>query len=157
MDRGELIEAWMREQRVSIIRAFTLHTVIAERVGLNITDFTCVNALSLLGPMTPGELAEVTGLSKGGAITTVVDRLERAGFAHRRRDDRDRRKVIVELDQDKIGAEVGPLFGRLSEGLDDALTGFSADDLRKVLDLTTAVNEASRTAAAELRRSPAAR
>lgn len=52
---------------------------------------------------------------------------------------------------------LGPLFGRLSAGLDDAQARFSEKDLARVLELTTAVNEASRTAAAELRHFPAAR
>ncbi|MBO3745291.1 MarR family transcriptional regulator [Streptosporangiaceae bacterium NEAU-GS5] len=150
-DRAELIDQWQRQQRMSIMRAFTLHTAIAERVGLNITDFTCVNALSLLGPMTPGELAEVTGLTKGGAITAVIDRLERAGFAHRRRDDHDRRKVIVELDQEKTLAEIAPMFGRLAGGLTEALSKLSEEDLRMLLGLTATVNEVSRAAAAALK------
>jgi DNA-binding MarR family transcriptional regulator len=48
------------------------------------------------GPVTAGRLAEATGLTTG-AITTAVDRLERAGIARRRHDQGDRRRVLVEL------------------------------------------------------------
>ncbi len=44
--------------------------------------------------MTAGRLAEVTGLTTG-AITGVVDRLEKAGLVRRERDDDDRRKVFI--------------------------------------------------------------
>jgi DNA-binding MarR family transcriptional regulator len=44
--------------------------------------------------MTAGRLAELTGLTTG-AITGVVDRLEKAGFVRRERDESDRRKVFI--------------------------------------------------------------
>jgi DNA-binding MarR family transcriptional regulator len=43
-----------------------------------------------------GRLADATGLTTG-AITTAVDRLERAGYARRVRDLADRRRVLVEV------------------------------------------------------------
>ena len=46
--------------------------------------------------MTAGRLAKATGLTTG-AITSVIDRLERAGYARRVRDETDRRRVLVEL------------------------------------------------------------
>jgi DNA-binding MarR family transcriptional regulator len=56
----------------------------------------CIDVLDQEGRMTAGRLASLTGLTTG-AITTVIDRLERAGFAQRVRDERDRRRVHVEL------------------------------------------------------------
>ena len=48
------------------------------------------------GPVTAGRLAELTGLTTG-AITTVLDRLEKAGLpACRARELHDRRRVLVE-------------------------------------------------------------
>jgi hypothetical protein len=46
------------------------------------------------GPVTAGTLAEAKGLTSG-AITGVIDRLERSGFARREPDPGDRRKVLV--------------------------------------------------------------
>ena len=46
-------------------------------------------------PVTAGMLAEELGLTTG-AITGVVDRLERAGHLSRVRDERDRRKVLLQ-------------------------------------------------------------
>ncbi|WP_392435861.1 MarR family transcriptional regulator [Chlorogloeopsis fritschii PCC 9212] len=61
------------------------HTAIAERLGLNTTDHKCADILAQTGAITAGELAERTGLTTG-AITGVVDRLEKAGFVRRERD-----------------------------------------------------------------------
>jgi DNA-binding MarR family transcriptional regulator len=56
----------------------------------------CVDFLDLQGPLTAGQLAEATGLTTG-AMTTVLDRLERSGIARRARDSTDKRRVLVEL------------------------------------------------------------
>lgn len=69
---------------------------VADAVGLNLTDMACLDFLGQLGPVTAGRLAELTGLSSG-AMTAALDRLERAGYARRRRDSSDRRRVLVEL------------------------------------------------------------
>lgn len=89
--------ALLDQQRQSAGLAVRLYAALAGRVGVNVTD---VNVLSLLdkdGPLTAGQIAQHAGLSRGGAITAVIDRLERAGFLRRRRDPTDRRRVIVEL------------------------------------------------------------
>jgi|SRR4051794_15946039 DNA-binding MarR family transcriptional regulator len=69
---------------------------VADAIGLNRTDMRCLDVLGMEGPVTAGRLAEATGLSSG-AMTTALDRLERAGFARRVRDERDRRRVLVEI------------------------------------------------------------
>src|SRR5208283_5850241 len=65
-------------------------------LGLNATDVRCVDLLDQYGTMTAGALASVAGLSTG-AVTFLLDRLERAGFVRRVRDLEDRRRVMVEL------------------------------------------------------------
>src|SRR5580700_8824106 len=67
---------------------------VARRLGIASTDLECLDYLGR-GPIAAGELAELTGLTTG-AITGVIDRLERAGLARRSRDVADRRKVLVE-------------------------------------------------------------
>jgi len=68
---------------------------VADAAGINRTDARCLDVLSREGAVTAGHLAEVTGLSSG-AMTTALDRLERAGYARRVRDPGDRRRVLVE-------------------------------------------------------------
>jgi DNA-binding MarR family transcriptional regulator len=69
---------------------------VADAIGINRTDMRCLDVIDREGPVSAGRLAEATGLTTG-AITTVLDRLERAGYARRVRDPGDRRRVLVEL------------------------------------------------------------
>jgi DNA-binding MarR family transcriptional regulator len=69
---------------------------VADTIGINRTDMRCLDVISREGPVPAGRLADETGLTTG-AITTVLDRLERRGFARRVRDPNDRRRVLVEL------------------------------------------------------------
>src|SRR3569832_1398193 len=67
---------------------------VADYAGISSSDLECLDFLNLEGRATAGRLAEVTGLTTG-AITGVVDRLEKAGYVRRERDDHDRRKVFI--------------------------------------------------------------
>ncbi len=66
----------------------------SQRLGLGGTDVRFLTLLDRHGPLTPGRLAALTGLTTG-SVTGVIDRLERGGFVGRMRDDADRRKVRV--------------------------------------------------------------
>ena len=75
---------------------------VADAIGINRTDMRCLDVIQREGPVPAGRLADETGLTTG-AITTVLDRLERAGFARRTRDPADRRRVLVELGAGRAG------------------------------------------------------
>lgn len=67
---------------------------VAERLQINCTDLRCLDLLEQNKRLSAGDLAYHMGLTTG-AITLVVDRLERAGFVQRVRDTDDRRKVFI--------------------------------------------------------------
>ncbi|HLI00346.1 MAG TPA: MarR family transcriptional regulator, partial [Acidimicrobiales bacterium] len=83
-----------RMRAFSLEAGFYLHAV-ADRLGMTATDFTCLTVLLNDGPASAGELAERAGLTSG-AVTGLVDRLERGGWVRRVPDPADRRRVIVE-------------------------------------------------------------
>ena len=66
----------------------------SHRLGLGGTDMRFLALLDIHGPLTPGRLSALTGLTTG-SVTGVIDRLERAGYVGRERDGADRRKVQV--------------------------------------------------------------
>jgi DNA-binding MarR family transcriptional regulator len=66
----------------------------SQRLGLGGTDVRFLTLLDIHGPLTPGRLSALTGLTTG-SVTGVIDRLERAGYVERERDAADRRKVRV--------------------------------------------------------------
>src|ERR1700753_2042394 len=82
-------------QRSSDISTFFLHAVAA-KAGINPTDLKVLSVLSRRVPLSAGRLAEITGLTTG-AITFLIDRLEKVGYARRVRHHVDRRIVLIEL------------------------------------------------------------
>lgn len=77
--------------------AVLLHNeAVADRLGLQPIDVAAAVLLETRGPLSVGRLSEELGLPSA-STTRLIDRLERAGYARRVRDERDRRKVTVEL------------------------------------------------------------
>jgi DNA-binding MarR family transcriptional regulator len=107
------------------------HSQVAERVGLSPTDHKCLDlAVRADHPLTAGQIAEQSGLSTG-AVTGVIDRLERAGFVRRVRDPHDRRKVLVEVSRNNL-TRYGDAFDGLWSALDIALSGYSGNELNAI-------------------------
>ncbi|MFE6612769.1 MarR family transcriptional regulator [Amycolatopsis sp. NPDC057786] len=107
------------------------HARIAERMGLSATDHQVLElAGQSPGPLTAGRIAELTGLSTG-AVTGVMDRLEKAGLARRVRDTADRRKVLIEVVPGAMERHA-PLFESAYTTMKTVLEQFSPEE-RKVL------------------------
>ncbi|WP_434451316.1 MarR family winged helix-turn-helix transcriptional regulator [Lentzea sp. E54] len=102
----EVLERFTWYMREHSALTVMFHTKVAEQMGVSATDEKCLDlAMRAGGPVTAGRIAELSGLSTG-AVTGVIDRLERAGYVRRVRDPHDRRKVLVEVtvgDVDKFG------------------------------------------------------
>jgi DNA-binding MarR family transcriptional regulator len=94
--KRQVFEELIDEVRRSQSATDRFDQAVADAIGLNRTDMRCLDVIDREGPIPAGRLADATGLTTG-AITTVLDRLERAGHARRVRDAGDRRRVLVEL------------------------------------------------------------
>ncbi|CAA9581392.1 MAG: Transcriptional regulator, MarR family, partial [uncultured Thermomicrobiales bacterium] len=93
--REELLRGLEEESRKSTLDGVYFFQAVAERSGMNLTDLQCVAILSSTGPITAGQLAETMRLTTG-AVTGVVNRLERAGYVRREKDPTDGRRVVIE-------------------------------------------------------------
>jgi DNA-binding MarR family transcriptional regulator len=103
----------------------------SEYFGVNRTAMRCMDVLERVGQLTAGEIATETGLTSG-AVTAMLDRLERAGYVRRVRDTADRRRVLVELTEEaRKGAE--EVYGPLIESVNE-LGKYSDDELRLIAD-----------------------
>jgi DNA-binding MarR family transcriptional regulator len=142
-DRAELVAELGHQARVSTVWTVLLHHAIASRSGINVTDMQCINLLQLRGPMTPGQLADAMFLTTGGAITAVIDRLEKAGMVRRRRDQQDRRRVLVEAAEEGSISELGRRFQPVAELYEKVLDGYTDEQLAILVDFMTRNNEAS--------------
>jgi DNA-binding MarR family transcriptional regulator len=101
-EKRQLFDELLSEVRRSQNATARFDQAVADALGIGRTEMRCLDFLDRMGPGTAGQLAEETGLTTG-AITAVIDRLERAGLARRRADPGDRRRVLVEPTAKAIG------------------------------------------------------
>jgi DNA-binding MarR family transcriptional regulator len=124
---------------------------VAERLGMNSTDLECLDYI-LRGPVTAGRLAELTGLTTG-AITGVIDRLERIGLARRESDPDDRRKTLVRA-LPAVWERIAPLFEPMERSAMAVLASYRDEELALLLGFLTRARDAALTAMSELRALP---
>jgi DNA-binding MarR family transcriptional regulator len=125
---GQLGDEVRANQRATAV----VDDLAGELMGVNRTDGLCLDHLEHRGQMSAGELARATGLTTG-AITGVVDRLERLGYARRVPDPADRRRVLVEPTQ-KARAAAWELFGPLAETVQPLLDRYSDEQLELLIE-----------------------
>ena len=124
------------EHRINQNAGDTMDAAVAELLGVNRTDVLCLDILARLGRVPAGKLAEDSRLTTG-AITAVLDRLEKAGYVRRLDDPADRRKVLVETtDRFRELAEHawGPIAGTLLDS-GSRFTKEQVDGIREYLRL----------------------
>jgi len=121
----------------------------APLIGINQTDLICLNVLVQRGSITAGQLSSVVGLTTG-ATTTVIDRLERAGYVRRTNDAADRRKVLVEASPD-AALHAFALFDGLMETLAGLAGRYSEDQLAMLTGLLEAFRSQIADFTADLR------
>ena len=129
----------MQELEYAVRRSSALGVIfgqtVASRVGISSSDLECLDFLNLEGRVTAGRLAELTGLTTG-AITGVVDRLEKARLVRRERDDNDRRKVFIAPVPENI-AKVGKFYEHMQRAMLKQWDSHSDAELRLLLRFMT--------------------
>lgn len=128
--------AEMRELSTAFDR---LSHAVAEKLGLSTTDLMAMDLISRDGGVTAGQIANHLNLTSG-AITGLIDRLERAGYAKRAADARDRRRVSVV--RTAKGDRVGDLFAPLAVALRQATAAYSEAELTMLIDFIKRTKEA---------------
>jgi DNA-binding MarR family transcriptional regulator len=121
---------------------------VASRLGIASSDLECLDLIALRGQATAGELAEASGLTTG-AITGVIDRLEKAGFAKREADANDRRKVIVRAVPAAL-SRIMPYFMPMERAAATALDKYSDTELAFILDFLSRTRDTAKLALGEL-------
>jgi DNA-binding MarR family transcriptional regulator len=146
--KRQLFEQLVYEVRRSQAATDRYDQAVADAIGLNRTDMRCLDVIQREGPVPAGRLADETGLTTG-AITTVLDRLERAGFARRTRDPTDRRRVLVELAPEaRDGA--GDYYAEHMALGDRLYRRYSEEQLELLLEFTREGRELNEREAARL-------
>jgi len=148
--RAELLESIHHACRAFQNAADEVDEAVCGKIEINRTDLRCLDILERLGPMTAGELAAHSGLTTG-ATTTLIDRLERSGFAARSRDTGDRRKVLIDLTS-RVRSMADEFYGGMAERWDALARQFSDDDLTAIVSFLEAARSINAEHAADLRR-----
>jgi DNA-binding MarR family transcriptional regulator len=130
--RTEIVVAISHEARASQNQTDLLDEAAAEILGINRTDHRCMDILDRHARLTAGELAEASGLTTG-AVTSVLDRLERAGYARRVRDTVDRRRVLVQLTP-KARRLAGRIYGPLAQAHAKQFDRYTTEQLALILE-----------------------
>jgi DNA-binding MarR family transcriptional regulator len=138
--KRKLIEGLITAFRAGGNQDSAFESLAADRLGVNRTDLHCLNAIENGAGLTAGELAAEVGLTSG-AVTGVIDRLERAGFARRVPDPADRRRVKVEVTPE-FYARAERIWGPLAAEWEASLaSNFTAAELARITEFLRLTNE----------------
>lgn len=118
-------------------------------MGLHVTDLRCLNLLARSGPLAAGELGQRLGLGTTGAVTRMVDRLERAGYVRREVDPGDRRRVIIYPLPERL-ATIAPHYQGMATAWTDLLAAYTDEQLALFLDLFDRMHQLSQQQLASL-------
>lgn len=141
--KSDLVDELVREFRLSGNQDNAFDHLAAERLGVNETDLHCLNIIENANGLSAGELAARSGLT-GGAVTGVIDRLERAGFARRIGDPADRRRVRIEVTPEFYEA-AGRIWGPMAADWHATLVKrFTRDELERIMDFLRTTNDLGR-------------
>ena len=121
-----------RDQGIS---AVLFRNAIGRKLGLNITDSECLSLLAIKGISTPTELAQYTGLTTG-STTAMLDRLEKADFIKRKPNPKDRRGVLIEINQ-QWTETAGPLVAGVQQAHRELIANYSDQELTTIADFLT--------------------
>jgi DNA-binding MarR family transcriptional regulator len=129
MKREETIHNIIDKFREMSTETIMFHQAVADELGLSITDHKCLDLIHRFGAMPAGRLAELTSLTTG-AVTGMIDRLEKAGYVRRTNDPKDRRKTIIEpISNKKLERKIEMIFMPIHERMHKFLSSYSDSEL----------------------------
>jgi DNA-binding MarR family transcriptional regulator len=153
--KTDLLDEVIREFRTTTNQDLAFERLAAERLGVNETDLHCLNIIENSGGLAAGELATRSGLT-AGAVTGVIDRLERSGFARRVRDASDRRRIRVEVTP-AFHVRAERIWGPVAADWRATLASrFTTTELRRIADFLRASGDLGRRHQQRLREAPGA-
>ena len=151
MNRNDSIEAINNKFREISTETIMFHQAVADMLGLYITDHKCLDLIYRFGAMPAGRIAELTGLTTG-AVTGIIDRLEKAGYVRRTNDPNDRRRTIVEPTRNKrLERKLELIFNPLRDRMHKLMSSYSDSQLTFLFDVLTKCLEQSHEELMKLR------
>lgn len=106
-----------------------MHEAIAAKAGLTGADHKYLGFLIRHGAMTAGELSKHTGLTTG-AVTGLIDRLEKKKLAKREFDKNDRRKIIIVPNTENATKLLGGTFKELQNKIVNLISSLPENEIK---------------------------
>jgi DNA-binding MarR family transcriptional regulator len=132
-----------RLRKLNQLHSYTtlqMHEAVARKAGLSGTDHKYLGFLIEKGQMTAGELSNLTGLTTG-AVTGLIDRLEKKNLVKRQVAADDRRKVIIEPNTENIMALFVPLYEEFRNKSEELIASFSNEEIKIIETYLLKANE----------------
>ncbi|ATU91484.1 MarR family winged helix-turn-helix transcriptional regulator [Phyllobacterium zundukense] len=126
----DLVERVGLEIRRMGAQSVMMSHVIAARFGLHTTDLECLDLINMGKQTTAGELAKATGLTSG-AMTALLDRLEKAGYINRIHDSADRRRIHISVREDAI-EPIKAVYEPIGSQMAELWSNFTIDELKVI-------------------------
>jgi len=121
-----------------------MHEAIARKAGLTGADHKYLGLILQHKELTAGDLSKLTGLTTG-AVTGLIDRLEKKKLLKRRFTKDDRRKVIIVPNEENSMKLLQPLFLELQQKTSQLIGSFSVIEIKAIeryfIEATTIMKE----------------
>ncbi|WP_350274580.1 MarR family transcriptional regulator [Kribbella sp. HUAS MG21] len=130
--RAELVADLVAEMPRYVSAAVRYQIAVADQLGMPVTDLHAIGALLELGPAGARQLADLMGLTTG-AVTRLVDRLERAGYVRREPDPTDRRRIVIHVVPERV-ADIAKYYASMDERWQRQLTSYTNAELAFLID-----------------------
>jgi DNA-binding MarR family transcriptional regulator len=149
MRRKRRLHAAVRESlRDMSIQLSLLNHYVGGRLGLKGTDLECFALIEAHAPVTPSELARLSGLHPA-TMTGILDRLERGGWIARDRDSVDRRGVKIRPLETRV-ADVTRLYSGMAVAMDEICAEYDEGELARMLEFLRRATDAGRGVVADM-------
>ena len=129
-----------------------LDHAVAAAFGIGRTDLRAMEVISRSGPRTAGELAAELALTTG-AVTALIDRMEKADYFKRSRSTVDRRQVVIELTAHAKRREAS-VFGPLARDSARVISRFTSEERVIIAEFLRLAKEVSDEARTRIERHP---
>ncbi|KXH81123.1 MarR family winged helix-turn-helix transcriptional regulator [Chryseobacterium kwangjuense] len=129
--KNNILENFREASRQYSDASIFMHEAIARKAGLSNTDHKYLGIILQHVSITAGEISKLTGLTTG-AVTGLIDRLEKKELVKRQFTQEDRRKVIIIPNIENSMKLLKPVFDDLQAKTADLLSDFSEKEVQTI-------------------------
>jgi DNA-binding MarR family transcriptional regulator len=148
--RDELTAVVAAEIPLFVSATVLLQVAVADQLGLQVADLHCLNLVGAGTATTPTQIAERMGMTTG-AVTKMLDRMERQRLVRREPNPTDRRRTMIRALDDRA-EEIAALYAPMSGYLAEQMRQCTDDELSFLANFVRASREVASRETFRLRR-----